>query len=99
MIFFILIGTMNGFHSGWNSLENYAPAVRRLEAERRKKPVVRGLSEADRMSPFEHAGQNVRTGGDFCIVEEVASGRWREAAESWAIRISAENLRVIPSLS
>ena len=65
MILFILIGTMNGFHSGWSSLENYAPAVRRLDAERRKKPVVRGLSEADRMSPFEQVGQNIRTVGKF----------------------------------
>src|SRR5438093_92092 len=64
-IFFILIGTMNGVHSGWNSLEDCALAVRRLAAQPHEKPVVWRLSEASVMSPFEQAGQNVRTVGKF----------------------------------
>jgi hypothetical protein len=56
---------MNGVHSSWNLLENYAPANRRLDAGWRKKPILRGLTEASRMSPFEQAAQNVRTGGEF----------------------------------
>jgi len=56
---------MNGVHSGWNSLENYVPAPRRLAADQRKKPAVRGFTKAGQMSPFEQAGQNVRTGEKF----------------------------------
>jgi hypothetical protein len=55
---------MNGVHSGWNALENYGPAVRRLAAEPRKKPEVRRLTEAGRMSPFEQAGQNDQPAGN-----------------------------------
>jgi hypothetical protein len=78
-IFIVLIPTMNGVHSGWNSLETMRWQFDAWPTNRGKCRSSGDCPTPDGCALLNRLAKTSELPGNFCTDEDVASGHWRKA--------------------